>query len=79
MSLDHALAGFTLYEPADENAIEAAKARLGISLPADYIEFLRRSNGAMNAGRGDPGLVVLHPVEDAHMWQGRLRIGYDGG
>ncbi len=77
MSLDDVLTKFTLYAPADEAAIEAAQSKLGLRFPADYIEFLRRSNGAMS--NNEPGFVVLHPVEDIAASDGRVGIGYNGG
>ncbi len=81
MSLDDVLAKFTLYEPADEAAIEAAQSKLGLRFPADYIEFLRRSNGAIS--NNEPGFVVLRPVEEVSMYEegqeGKVAIGYNGG
>ena len=78
MSLDDVLTQFTLYEPAGEAAIEAVQARFGVRFPADYVEFLRRSNGAISNNE-QGGFVVLHPVEDIGASEGRLGIGYDGG
>lgn len=51
-----------LNPPASEEAIRTAAAALGIALPADYVDFLRRHNG----GEGFAGehCVVLFKAEE---------------
>jgi hypothetical protein len=64
------------------------QARLGVQLPADYIAWLQRSNGATGA-LGESNYVDLWPVEDlidrnaaynvAEFAPGLLLFGTDGG
>jgi hypothetical protein len=56
------LSGAVLNPPASESAIRDAATALGIPLPLDYVQFLRRHNG----GEGSAGnhSVVLFKAEE---------------
>jgi hypothetical protein len=73
---------------ADENALGQMSSSLGISLPADYVEFLRSTNGA-EGPVGEQSYVSVWPVEEVKVLNdeyavsefapGLLLFGSDGG
>jgi hypothetical protein len=81
------LAKFNCNPPAAEAAIQRIQAALHFSLPADYVDFLRRANG----GEGFIGnaYVILYPAEElteanegygfAKYAPGLFLFGSDGG
>lgn len=82
------LAHFNMAEPASEEAIQEFKQLSGLELPADYITFLKKSNGGEGLV-GKNAYLILWPVEQlinlnkAYQVEeyipGLLFIGSDGG
>lgn len=86
MSLYEALAEFECNEPATDAEIAAVEARLGVKLPADYVAFLRRANGAaryMRTGEGEEEGGFIDLSDTTHIDYDEeaeaVAIGYDGG
>ncbi len=62
MGTDALLKDGVLNPPASESAIRGAASALGISLPADYVDFLRKHNGG--EGFAGSNSVVLFKAEE---------------
>jgi len=76
-----------LNPPASEEAIRSAASALGISLPSDYAEFLRRHNGG-GGFAGNNSVILfkaeeLKPFNDAYQLSeyapGLILFGSNGG
>jgi len=73
---------------ADEHALSQMSSSLGVGLPADYLAFLRSTNGAEGA-IGEKSYVSVWPVEEVKLLNdeyavkefapGLLLFGSDGG
>lgn len=73
---------------ADENTLREMSSSLGLSLPPDYLEFLRSTNGA-EGPIGEKSYVSVWPAEEvkalndeyavAECAPGLLLFGSDGG
>lgn len=71
---------------ASEKALKEMQKAIGMSLPEDYLEFMRRSNGAV--GHGPDLFAIFEPVEKIFdttkgygatgEWTGLIVIGGDG-
>jgi hypothetical protein len=59
--MDNVSAQLELHPGASEQAIKEMIEGVGMRLPQDYIDFLRRSNGA--EGHGPDLFVILQPAE----------------
>jgi hypothetical protein len=80
--------GLTLASPASASQIQTAEQELGSTLPDEYKEFLRKTNGA-EGEIGENAYLMLWPVEDirrlndayqvATYAPGYLLFGSDGG
>jgi hypothetical protein len=64
----------TPHSPASEDQVSTIEVRAGISLPADYREFLLTQNGGY---RPDPGIFDV-PGESCSVWHGALGFADDG-
>jgi len=84
------LSNMDTFPPLDDAAIDAelAKKFPAASLPPDYREFMRYTNGIMGPPDPEPGFISLHPLDgsddsfvtfDEDGLPGRVMIGYNGG
>ena len=87
MGTDALLKDGVLNPPASESAIRGAASALGISLPADYVDFLRKHNGGEGFA-GNNSVVLfkaeeLKPFNDAYEIKeyapGLILFGSNGG
>lgn len=87
MRPEESLEEAVLNPPAAESAIRAAASALGVSLPADYVDFLRRHNGGEGFA-GEHSVVLfkaeeLKPFNDAYEIDeyapGLILFGSNGG
>ena len=87
MGTDELLKDGVLNPPASESAIRGAASALGISLPADYVDFLRKHNGGEGFA-GNNSVVLfkaeeLKPFNDAYEIKeyapGLILFGSNGG
>ena len=66
-------AEMTLNVGVSEEAVKEVEAQLQVSLPADYLDFLRSSNGA-EGPIGQNGYLVLWPLEDVPLRNMELSV-----
>jgi len=68
----NAPSGWERSQPAEPDDIGRLERRAPLPLPADYLDFLRASNGGEGPLGVEPGWFAIWPVE--HVWERNLEL-----